>query len=58
MGGQLKAEVGYECFNSDSKGCSVGAPHEIMSAFASLNFSRICFQTVKRNLSLLGALLD
>ncbi len=35
---QLKTEVGDECFNSDSKGCSVGAPHEIMSAFASLKF--------------------
>lgn len=35
---QLKAEVGDECFNSDSKGCSVGAPHEIMSALASLKF--------------------
>lgn len=36
--GQLKTEVGDECFNSDSKGCSVGAPHEIMSALASLKF--------------------
>lgn len=35
---QLKAEVGDECFDSDSKGRSVGAPHEIMSAFASLKF--------------------
>lgn len=35
---QLKTEVGDECFNSDSKGCSVGAPHEIMSAFAFLKF--------------------
>lgn len=35
---QLKAEIGDDCFNNDSKGRSFGAPHEIMSALASLKF--------------------
>lgn len=35
---QLKTAIDDNSFESDSKGCSVGAPHEIMSALASLHF--------------------
>ena len=35
---QLQNTINDKVFNCDSKGCSVGAPHEIMSALASLSF--------------------
>lgn len=35
---QLKNSIGDDTFDKDSKGRSVGAPHEIMSALASLYF--------------------
>lgn len=35
---QLETEIDNQCFNNDSKGRPVGAPHEIMSALASMKF--------------------
>ena len=35
---QLETEIDNQCFNNDSKGRPVGAPHEIMSALVSMKF--------------------